>query len=107
MAADLLTSNEKEILFQNIILNNSPNKFVYNQLQQTLINNPNMIVPFVGAGLSQFAYKAWGALLQDLLDQLADQALDAPTRAKIQSEKKKTSLSIKVSKSSAALKKSP
>lgn len=86
LAADLLTSNEKEILFQNIILNNAPNKFVYNQLQQTLINNPNMIVPFVGAGLSQFAYKAWGALLQDLLDQLADQALDAPTRAKIQSE---------------------
>lgn len=60
LSANMLTSDEKETLFQNIILNNAPNKFVYNQLQQTLINNPNMIVPFVGAGLSQFAYKAWG-----------------------------------------------
>lgn len=83
---NLLTSNEKETLFSSVILNNAPNKFVYNQLRQTLIDNPNMVVPFIGAGLSQFAYKAWGALLQDLLDQLADQDLEAPRRAKIQSE---------------------
>lgn len=81
-----LTKQQKDNLFETIILNNAPNKFVYNQLRQTLMDNPSMIVPFVGAGLSQFSYKAWGALLQDLLDQLADQSIDAPTRAKIQNE---------------------
>lgn len=84
--SEILTKQQKDNLFEKIILNNSPNKFVYNQLRQTLIDNPNMIVPFVGAGLSQFAYKAWGDLLQDLLDQLADQSIDTPKRAKIQEE---------------------
>lgn len=83
---EILTKQQKDSLFETIILNNAPNKFVYNQLRQTLMDNPSMIVPFVGAGLSQFSYKAWGALLQDLLDQLADQSIDAPTRAKIQNE---------------------
>lgn len=83
---EALTKQQKDELFETIILNNAPNKFVYNQLLQTLMNNPSMIVPFVGAGLSKFSYKAWSALLQDLLDQLADQAIDAPTRAKIQNE---------------------
>ena len=82
----VLTEQEKEELFQTVIINNAPNRFVYNQLKQTLMDTPNMIVPFVGAGLSKFAYKAWGALLQDLLDQLADQSIDAPKRAKIQEE---------------------
>lgn len=79
-----LTQTQKDDLFQTIILDNAANKFVYNQLKQTLIDNPNMIVPFVGAGLSQFSYKAWGALLQDLLDQLADEAIDEPRRTEIQ-----------------------
>ena len=83
---NVITENEKEQLFQRIIINNAPNRFVYNQLKQSLIDMPSMIVPFIGAGLSKFAYKAWGALLQDLLDQLADQAIDAPKRAKIQDE---------------------
>lgn len=83
---EILTKQQKDSLFETVILNNAPNKFVYNQLRQTLIDNPSMIVPFVGAGLSQFSYKAWGALLQDLLDQLADQSIDAPRRAKIQNE---------------------
>lgn len=83
---EILTKQQKDSLFETVILNNAPNKFVYNQLRQTLMDNPSMIVPFVGAGLSQFSYKAWGALLQDLLDQLADQSIDAPRRAKIQNE---------------------
>lgn len=83
---ETLTKQQKDSLFETVILNNAPNKFVYNQLRQTLMDNPSMIVPFVGAGLSQFSYKAWGALLQDLLDQLADQSIDAPRRAKIQNE---------------------
>ena len=82
----ILTDQQKDQLFQRIIIDNAPNKFVFNQLKQALMDTPNMIVPFVGAGLSKFAYKAWGALLQDLLDQLADQAIDAPKRAKIQEE---------------------
>ncbi len=80
----ILTNKQKEELFQRVIINNAANRFVYNQLRQTLIDNPNVTVPFVGAGLSQFSYKAWGGLLQDLLDQLADQAIDEPRRADIQ-----------------------
>lgn len=83
---EMPTQQQKDRLFETIVLNNLPNLFVYNQLRQTLMDNPSVMIPFVGAGLSQFYYNAWGKLLSELLDQLADQEHDAEKIAQIQEE---------------------
>ena len=71
----------KDELFNEIIRNNPSNNFVYNQLLQTMIYNRNQIVPFIGAGVSLFAFSTWGGLLQNLLAQtdqvVTDQANDS------------------------------
>ena len=82
--SNTLTQTEKNELFDRIITNNAFNKFVFEQLKQAIVNSHIMIIPFIGAGLSAFAYKGWGALVQDLLDQLADEEIDNPRRKKIQ-----------------------
>ena len=77
----VLTKKQKNALFKKVITDNPSNSFVYSQLLQTMINNRNQIVPFIGAGLSMFAFNTWGGLLKNLLAQL-DQStnLDEETK---------------------------
>ncbi len=66
---EILTKKDKDELFKKVIIENPSNSFVYSQLLQSMISNRNQIVPFIGAGISMFAFNTWGGLLQDLLEQ--------------------------------------
>ena len=72
---EALNKRQKEELFKKVITDNPSNSFVYNQLLQTMVNNRNQIVPFLGAGISMFALNTWGELLKNLLAQL-DQTIN-------------------------------
>lgn len=39
------------------------NRIVYNSLCRSMVNKTEGVLPFVGAGISAFAYKTWGNLL--------------------------------------------
>ena len=70
-----LTKTQKDALFDKIVWSNPSNRFVYKQLLQTMLTNSNQIVPFIGAGVSIFAFNTWGGLLKELLAQI-DQSDD-------------------------------
>lgn len=52
--------------FEEILKFSSVNKKNFEQLVNIYKDNNKSIVPFVGAGLSAFAYSTWGQLLEDL-----------------------------------------
>ena len=80
-----LTKKQKDALFDRIVWSNPSNRFVYKQMLQTMLTNRNQIVPFIGAGVSIFAFNTWGGLLEELLAQIeqSDDVVFNETRRKI------------------------
>lgn len=54
--------------FEEIMAYHKGNRRVYNEIKRSL----SKLVPFVGAGLTQFAYGTWPEALKALTDMLAD-----------------------------------
>ena len=54
--------------FEEIMAYHPDNKYVYEEIKKNL----SVMVPFVGAGLTQFAYCSWGKALDELAGKITD-----------------------------------
>lgn len=79
----IVLTQAEEKLFNTIVAEKKSNDFVYHQLEQTLLDNRNQVVPFIGAGLSSFAFLGWGEVLELLLSQ-SGEATNGNNQTKVQ-----------------------
>lgn len=69
VVAHTLNNLEEDQQFQKIMMFSPSNTLVFDDLRNSILNGKK-ILPFVGAGISAFAYKTWKSLLLDLADSL-------------------------------------